>query len=86
MALETFTVSLEASVEVTFDPEIMMALVDDSWREAFYRSITTPEDVAGHLAYNHLRNGVEDVNRLDGFANQEPPLDVRFKMNVWVDV
>lgn len=31
-----------------------------------------PNDVYEHLAYNAVANGVEDANRLDGWADLEP--------------
>lgn len=41
----------------------------DKWREQFYRSIRTAEDVAAHFAFNALANGITDVNRLEGWAD-----------------
>lgn len=61
---------------VTIDQRIIDA-VDDDWRSHFYR-LTTVEQIASHIAYNFIVNGVYRVNRLDGFANL--PDDVVFEL------
>lgn len=38
------------------------------WRDQFY-NLDTEEKVIDHLVYNAVRNGVERVNRLDGWAD-----------------
>lgn len=42
------------------------------WRQQFYRTICTAEDVIAHIAFNAVANGVLDVNRLDGWADCDP--------------
>jgi hypothetical protein len=37
--------------------------------DALLRPLHTSEDVIEHLAYNYIRNGVEAVTRLDGWAD-----------------
>lgn len=41
---------------------------DDNWQGMYYR-MTTADEVLDHLAYNCAANGVERVNRLDGWAD-----------------
>lgn len=40
----------------------------DEWRSQFYR-LTTTEDVLEHWTYNAVCNGVQDVSRLEGWAD-----------------
>jgi len=40
----------------------------DEWRSQFYR-LRTVEDVLEHWTYNRLVNGIEDISRLDGWAD-----------------
>lgn len=42
--------------------------IDDDWRENFYSSLITPNDIADHLAFNIIVNGAT-LSMLDGFAN-----------------
>lgn len=42
--------------------------VDDEWRQMFYSSVVTPQDVAEHIAFNMIVNDV-GISMLDGFAN-----------------
>lgn len=44
----------------------------DEWRNQFYRTINTHEDVIAHIAFNAVANGVLDVNRLEGWADCGP--------------
>lgn len=41
---------------------------EDGWRDSLY-NLQTPEEVIGHLAYNSVVNDVQDVRRLDGWAD-----------------
>lgn len=60
---------VDISVVVEFDPDVVK--VDDEWRSYYYDSIRTPEDLALHFAYNYVANGIDDVSRLDGFADRQ---------------
>ena len=54
------------------DPEVLERVTGpggDEWREQFYRTIKTAEDVVAHFAYNAVANGVTDVSRLEGWAD-----------------
>lgn len=42
----------------------------EEWRSRFY-DLHTAEDVAEHLAFNAVTNGVHDVRRLEGWADVE---------------
>lgn len=68
-----YRVEAEATVYVDVrDPEVIERVTGpggDEWREQFYRTIQTAEDVVAHFAFNALANGVTDVNRLEGWAD-----------------
>lgn len=38
------------------------------WRASFY-NLYTEDDVLEHFAYNHITNGVEHINQLEGWAD-----------------
>ncbi len=42
----------------------------DNWQGTYYR-MTTEQEVVDHLAYNCIANGIELVNRLDGWADMD---------------
>ena len=63
-----FRVTVSRMVEIEFNASIMP---DDEWRKHFYSSIQTPQDLAEHLAFNYVVNGVEKLTDLDGFADQK---------------
>lgn len=58
-------IHFEGSIEL--DDEVIQA-VDDDWRKTFYPSITTPQKVAEHIAYNMIVNDLK-LSGIDGFAN-----------------
>ena len=64
-----FEVVLPITVRIRVDQEVIDS-VDDSWREQFYRSIQTPEDIAGHLAFNMAYRSAPFP--IDGFAQLKP--------------
>ena len=70
MARKKFTVQLVATVEVILDESL---LPDDEWRGSFY-NLRTLADVAGHVAYNAVTNGVHRISNLDGFADRDDSL------------
>ena len=65
------------SIEVVIDideilcPNVVSRCVDneDGWRDTFYGDIDTPEKVYEHLAFNVMANGIEDIRRLDDWAD-----------------
>lgn len=63
-----FTVIVTSEVEVTLDPSLKP---EASFRKSFY-DFRSLEDVARHVAYNHVCNGVERINQLDGYADRKP--------------
>jgi hypothetical protein len=68
---EEYVTSLTLDVEVQVnDPSVIARCVNnqDDWRDSFY-DLRTAEEVIGHLVYNYVANGVEDIRRLDGWAD-----------------
>lgn len=67
--------SVVATIYVTVkihDPDVIARVVGasgDEWRSQFYPMIATAENVAEHLAFNAISNGVHDISRLDGWAD-----------------
>jgi len=64
-------VTCSFDVEVFFaDDEVWERCVNntDNWQGTFY-PLTTKEDVAEHLAYNFIANGIDKINRLEGWAD-----------------
>lgn len=64
--------TIETQVRVTVnDPDVIERVVGpggDEWRSRFY-GLHDVADVIDHLAYNYAHNGVDDVRRLDGWAD-----------------
>lgn len=71
--MQSYRVTTEAIVYVDVrDPEVLERVTGpggDEWREQFYRTIKTAEDVVAHFAFNAVANGVTDVSRLEGWAD-----------------
>ena len=61
---------------VKLDQRIINA-VNQDWKKHFYNLVTV-EQIASHIAYNFIVNGVCRVNQLDGFADQ--PDDIVFEL------
>lgn len=58
--------------EITFDGiieinDVVINSVDENWRSFFY-NLTTPQEIAEHIAYNMAVNNAT-LSRLDGFAD-----------------
>lgn len=72
MASTTHDVPIRGEVRLTInDPDVLERVVGrdgHEWRENLY-DLTTVEDVLEHLAVNAVRNGIGQVNRLDGWAD-----------------
>lgn len=58
---------VNAIIEIEVDQRVLDDVLTDEWRSNFY-PLTTPEDVAGHLAFNLVRGA--EMHQLDGFADQ----------------
>lgn len=58
-------IHFEGSIEV--DDEVIQA-VDDDWRYTFYSSLTTPQRIVEHIAFNMIVNDLK-LSQIDGFAN-----------------
>lgn len=71
--VRSYRVECEAVVYVdVHDPDVIERVTGpngDEWRSQFYGTIRTAEDVVAHFAYNAIANGIEDVRRLDGWAD-----------------
>ena len=67
-----FGASVETQVEITVhDPDVLERVTGpggDEWRSHFY-PLNDNADVIEHLAYNYVVNGVDDIRRLDGWAD-----------------
>lgn len=74
----------DSTIEAAADVDVTMKIVlhnapDDwmsrcftpEWRSHFYH-LRDEDDVHEHLIYNALVNGVDDISRLEGWADIEP--------------
>lgn len=72
-ALSKRQVETVAVVEITINDREPVERVTgpdgDEWRRQVYGEIRTEQDVLNHWASNAIRNGVEDVSELDGWAD-----------------
>lgn len=59
------TIYFDGKIEID---DIVIDAVDDDWRTVFYPSLTSPQKIAEHIAYNLIVNDAT-LTRLDGFAN-----------------
>jgi len=59
------TISFDGYIEI--DDKVINS-IDDEWRGMFYSSLTTPLEIAEHIAFNMVVNDAT-ISRLDGFAN-----------------
>lgn len=76
--------SFQAIVDVA-DPSVVSRCVnnEDGWRDHYY-DYQTYDEVLQHLVYNCVVNGVERVNRLDGWADLDD--DAATMRVAWVEV
>jgi hypothetical protein len=58
---------VNVAVDISLDEALVASVLDPKWRAQFY-DLRTPEDVAGHLAFNLLQGRL--MRHLDGFADQ----------------
>lgn len=65
MAKRKFWVTLEFEVEV--DEKVLDRCDDEGWASENY-DFTTPEQVAAHVGFNMVRNGI-GLSSMDGFAD-----------------
>ena len=63
-----FNVTVTCHVELEVDQAVIDA-VDEGWRKKFYSDMRTPEEIAGHIAFNMVR-GDRPLDHIDGFADQ----------------
>lgn len=57
---------VEIRVVVRLSDKVLAVASDADWQEMFY-SLTTPEDVAEHIAFNRVQG--RELSQLDGFAD-----------------
>jgi len=62
-----FEVEFFVTATIILD-EAVINVVDDEWRSQLY-NLNTPEEIAQHIAYNMLANGVH-LKSLDGWGDQ----------------
>lgn len=74
-----FRVTVSKTVVVEFNTSVM---VDDEWRRHFYASIRTPGNLAEHIGFNYVANGINKISELDGFATTPDRL-VKFYDEGW---
>lgn len=74
--LEDFEIS-EGVIEL--DQKVIDA-VDEEWLKMFYKSLTTPEKIAAHIAFNMCVNDYIRLTQLDGWADLD---DSYAKMIEW---
>lgn len=79
MATKLFEISLSGTVTVEIDDQVIEA-VNDDWRATFYK-LRTPEEIAGHIAYNLVVNRVK-LSQMDGWADQ-PDSNVKVVNEEW---
>lgn len=65
MSRRHFEITLTASIEI--DDAVFKATDNQDWRESFF-DYWSDEEVAKHIAFNVLRNGLE-LTQIDGFAD-----------------
>lgn len=63
------TVSFEVDIRFVED-EVWQRCVNntDDWRGMFY-PLLTKDDVVKHIAYNYIANGIDKINRLEGWGD-----------------
>lgn len=70
--MTAFDVAVGVTVEIEINDEEAITRVTgpggDEWRSYAY-NLRTREDVLKHWAFNAVANGVDRVNRLDGWAD-----------------
>lgn len=66
-----FLVSIEVEVELEVSDKIVEIARSAEWQRQFY-AFTDDKQVASYLAYNFVREGIDDIRKLDGFADRKP--------------
>ena len=69
---QTIRVQVVTTVDVTLDNSLMPT---EEWRSHFYPLFTLAH-VAEHIAFNYVKNGIEQLSRLDGYADRDDSLAV----------
>jgi len=76
-----FEVELTVFCTIEIAQSVLDGVLTDEWRAQFY-ALTTPQDVADHLAYNMVVHRA-GLSQLDGFADH-PDRDARVFGEEWV--
>lgn len=80
----TYTASAEVTVKIEVNDREAIERVTgpggDEWRSYAYK-LYTERDVLEHWAYNAVANGVERVNRLDGWGDMDDDA-----VRMWIEV
>ena len=72
MTTSTYFVEARVTVEIAVDDEArddFGGMLDPARQEGIY-NLVHPREFLEHLAFNCAVNGIEDANRLDGWAGQ----------------
>jgi hypothetical protein len=71
-ASQRFSANVETIVHVeVHNPDVIERVTGTGgteWRSQFY-NLYTAHDVIEHLAFNYVRNGVDDISRLEGWSD-----------------
>ncbi|GAG42788.1 unnamed protein product, partial [marine sediment metagenome] len=68
MAKKKFEIIIRGRTVIELDEKVIDA-VDDEWRAQMY-NLHTPEEIAGHIAYNLVLHKIR-LTMVDGWANQD---------------
>lgn len=66
---KTTKVTVAVYLEVEIRDSLLKSVLTDEWRDHMY-NFHTPGQVAEHLAFNYVKNRIERVTELDGFADR----------------
>ena len=81
------TVNMAAEVNITIRDGVDWLWWDDNgekkWRGDMY-GLQDEDEVLEHFAYNAVSNGVQDGNKLDGWADLEWN-DIYFQVTAWAE-
>lgn len=67
-----YTIEIEIPTKLTLTDEapddVITRCFTKEWQDHMF-TLATEDEVMDHLAYNLIENGVEDISRLDGWAD-----------------
>jgi hypothetical protein len=81
MAKRRFKVTYLVEGVIDIDDAVIAAGLSTDFRKMFY-TLDDEHEVVDHVAYNFIRNGVRDLQSLDGFADQ-PKDSVKLVSEDW---